>query len=206
DGRLADDGRRHHEDDQQHEGDVDQGRDVDPVDPVLVLRLRQSRHGYATSRFACMPAATACARAWDRPVTRFRSRWKTLKASTAGIATKRPTAVATSASEMPAITTEAAPPAPLPVTARSAKARMIPRTVPNRPTKGALFPSVPRMKSPCSYSRRRFSIKEAIDLETVSNPKGLRRAAVRTTSASMASPVAIRAASSRLPACARSRS
>ena len=55
--------------------------------------------------------------------------------------------VATSASPMPAIT------ACEPLTAagaRSWKARMIPSTVPNNPTKGALLPRVPRKASPRS--------------------------------------------------------
>src|SRR5206468_1173617 len=103
DGRLRDHARRHHEDDEQDERDVDERRDVDSVDPFGGI-IRGGGHGYSTSLTTCMPEATACASALDLPTTRFKSRWKTLNASTAGMATKSPTAVATSASEMPAIT------------------------------------------------------------------------------------------------------
>ena len=54
--------------------------------------------------------------------------------------------MATSASLMPAITVPAPPAAGF--RARSKKARMMPSTVPKRPTKGALFPSVPRKREP----------------------------------------------------------
>ena len=59
----------------------------------------------------------------------------------------KPIAVATSASEMPAMTTEAPP---LTSPDRSANALMIPSTVPKRPMNGALFPSVPRNDRPRS--------------------------------------------------------
>src|SRR6266404_2236857 len=87
-----------------------------------------------------------------------------LYASTAGMATKRPTAVATSASEMPVITVEA-PAAAAGCAARSANARMMPSTVPKRPMNGALFPSVPRTKSHFSYSslRRAWRMPAAAD-------------------------------------------
>ncbi len=78
----------------------------------------------------------------ERWVVRRSQRWKRLNITTAGSATKRPTAVATRASEIPAITLPA-PPAPV-FRARSAKARMTPSTVPKSPMKGALLPSVPR--------------------------------------------------------------
>src|SRR3954463_12286012 len=115
-----------------------------------------------------------------------------LNASTAGMATKRPTAVATSASEMPAITADGldAPAARLAFEARSAKARMIPSTVPKRPMNGALFPSVPRTNSHCSYSSRRRSIVEATAFSTASCPPTDALSATRTTSASLASPPA----------------
>src|SRR3954463_11572766 len=70
DRRLRDHARRHHEDDEQHQHHVDEGGDVDSVDPFLVVHLRES-HGYAASFSACRPAAIACARALDRPTTRF---------------------------------------------------------------------------------------------------------------------------------------
>ena len=60
---------------------------------------------------------------------------------TAGIATNSPTAVAINASEIPAMTL---PLASAMLLERSRKARMIPRTVPNNPMKGALLPTVAR--------------------------------------------------------------
>src|SRR3954471_8303947 len=44
DRRLRDHARRHHEDDEQHQRHVDEGGDVDSVDPFLVVHLRES-HG-----------------------------------------------------------------------------------------------------------------------------------------------------------------
>ncbi len=123
-----------------------------------------------------------------------------LKASTAGMATKSPTAVATSASEMPTITKEAVlPPVPLLAAARSAKARMMPSTVPKRPMKGALLPRVPRTKSHFSYSRRRRSMVDCTAFSTARLPPGEATAAARTTSASMESLVARAAAALRSP-------
>jgi hypothetical protein len=63
---------------------------------------------------------------------------------TAGMATSSPTAVAMRASEIPAITLVPAPPDSL---AMSPKARMIPSTVPKRPMKGELLPTVARKDS-----------------------------------------------------------
>ena len=124
-----------------------------------------------------------------------------LKASTAGMATNNPTAVATSASEMPAITNEAVvvPPPPLFATARSAKARMMPRTVPKRPMNGALFPRVPRTKSHFSYSSRRRSMMDWTAFSTAGLPPSVTLAAARTTSASIESLVASAAAAFRSP-------
>ncbi len=80
-----------------------------------------------------------------------------------------PTAVATSASEMPDMT--AAAPAPLgPPTARSEKARMMPTTVPNRPRNGALLPSVPRNERPRSYAGRASAMAQATASWTAAGP------------------------------------
>ena len=62
---------------------------------------------------------------------------------TATIATPRPNAVATKASDMPAATT-ANP--PVPAIAILSKDLMIPTTVPSRPMKGALLATVPRIQ------------------------------------------------------------
>ena len=70
-----------------------------------------------------------------------------LKSTTAGIATKRPIAVATKASEIPAMTLSA-PSAVL--AAKSSNALIIPNTVPKRPIKGALEPVVPMTINPLS--------------------------------------------------------
>ncbi len=60
-----------------------------------------------------------------------------------------PAAVATSDSEMPVITV-AGPPVPPASTSspRSLKDRMMPATVPKRPTKGVIAPMVPRIQKP----------------------------------------------------------
>src|SRR3954464_977389 len=79
DRRFRDHARGHHEHDEQHQRHVDEGGDVDSVDPFLLVHLRKT-HGSAASCSACRPAAIACARALDRPTTRFKSRWKMLKA------------------------------------------------------------------------------------------------------------------------------
>ena len=63
-----------------------------------------------------------------------------LEAQTAGMATRRPPAVVRSASAIPA-ETEAIPPPDL---AMPSNARMMPMTVPNRPTNGAVAPMVAR--------------------------------------------------------------
>ncbi len=65
--------------------------------------------------------------------------WRKLKAITAGIATSRPKAVVTSASAMPADTV---PRPPEPDCAIDWKELTMPITVPSRPTKGAVEPTV----------------------------------------------------------------
>ena len=87
---------------------------------------------------------------WDE--ARFISTWKVsilpvkwLKATTAGIATKMPSAVETSASAMPP-ETAAIPPDP--VAAMLWNALMIPTTVPKRPMNGAVEPIVARSPRP----------------------------------------------------------
>ena len=61
---------------------------------------------------------------------------------TAGIAANRPMAVANKASAMPGATTASEV---LLASAMAVKLRMMPQTVPNRPTKGATEPTVARM-------------------------------------------------------------
>src|SRR5205085_5920734 len=191
DGLLHDVAGGHHEDDQEHERDVHQRRDVDPGDPLVLVVRSGGRHHLLPFR-RCSPDAMALPSALERPITRLSSRWKMLNASTAGMATNSPTAVATSASEMPAITNEAVlvPPPPLFATARSAKARMIPNTVPNRPMKGALFPKVPSTNSHFSYSSRRRSMVDCTAFSTANVPPSATPAAARTTSDSIESLVA----------------
>src|SRR5471032_1493166 len=152
---------RNHEDDQEHQRDVDERRDVDAGDSLVVVVDRAAGQGQPpfAARATYKPAAMELPRALERPTTRFKSRWKMLNASTAGMATSKPTAVATKASEMPAMTKPAVEELPtLLAVARSAKARMMPKTVPNKPMNGALLPSVPSTKSHCSYSMRRRSM------------------------------------------------
>ncbi len=76
--------------------------------------------------------------------------------------------MAISASEIPDMTELA--PAALGFLARSPNARMIPSTVPKRPMKGALFPSVARNASRASYSSRDFLISASTTLATLSAP------------------------------------
>src|SRR5690606_27832203 len=112
---------------------VDQWGHVDAGD-FFVVAACSARHGL--SYFKC--AKTIFIIVSALAIRRFTVLLNALKAMTAGIATSRPTAVATSASEIPAITTDG-PPAGL--VARSLNAMMIPITVPKRPMNGALFPS-----------------------------------------------------------------
>ena len=70
---------------------------------------------------------------------------KMLNIQTAGMATKRPRAVVTSASAMPA---ETAAMPPEPVSAMPRKALMMPMTVPKRPMNGAVVPIVARPERP----------------------------------------------------------
>src|SRR4051812_35510860 len=94
-----------HEDDEQHQEDVHQGRDVYGGDDFVVGGVRG---GHQSS----LPAVAACRlRATIRPRTsRAPSRTsldfclRTLKKTTAGMATIRPTAVAMRAWEMETIT------------------------------------------------------------------------------------------------------
>ena len=81
---------------------------------------------------------------------RFTVAFATLKKMIAGMATRRPTPVAMSASAMAPMTAEeeSAPASPMP---RSwSKAMITPMTVPKSPTKGALEPTVARTFSPRS--------------------------------------------------------
>src|SRR5262249_45358558 len=149
-----------HEDDQQDQADIDERRDVDAGDRLVAL-LNGLCRAWLSSRWGGLagcagdtPAAIALRGALARPPARRTSRWKKLKASTAGMATNRPTAVATSASLMPAITACAPP---LPAMDRSANAPMMPGTGPKRPMKGALLPRVPRVERRRSYSMALFS-------------------------------------------------
>src|SRR5262249_6362362 len=196
DGLLHDVRRGDHEDDQQHQADVDQRRDVDAGDRLVAVLDggHQRRPSPAAS-----PAAIELRSAFARPIDARRRRWKKLNARTAGIATNSPTAVATSASLMPAITTCAPP---FPADDRSAKARMMPSTVPKRPMNGALLPSVPRMSTRCPSSTRLGSPPAAAACAPASRPPGAVFCAVRTTSSSRLLPGASFAAASRLPTCA----
>src|SRR5262249_47706710 len=192
-----------HEDDQEDQADIDQRRDVDAGDRLVAL-LKGLRHGYLPSPLERLvrsardsPGAIAFLSGLARPTERRTSRWKKLKPSTAGMATNRPTAVATSASLMPPITACAPP---LPAADRSAKARMMPSTVPKRPMNGALLPRVPRMERRCSYSMRFFSTLAAVAMATATGPLEAAPSAARTTSASRLAPDATLAAAARFPA------
>ena len=78
---------------------------------------------------------------WNRSILFM----KMLKSHTAGIATKRPSAVVMSASAIP-VDTAAIPPEP--VMAMPRNALMMPMTVPKRPMNGAVVPIVARPERP----------------------------------------------------------
>ncbi len=82
-----------------------------------------------------------------------------LKSQTAGIATKRPSAVVTSASAIP-VDTAAMPPEP--VRAMPLNALMMPMTVPKRPMNGAVVPIVARPESPFFMSAVVMSASRSI--------------------------------------------
>ena len=113
-----------------------------------------------------------------------------------------PTAVATSASAMPAITacdaTCPAEVAPWPGAAcpSSSKAWMTPTTVPNRPTNGALLPTVARNASPRSSRPRSSAAALCIAFSAASVPRSASRSpasATRAATAGLASSILARA-------------
>ncbi len=93
-----------------------------------------------------------------------------LYATTAGIAANRPAAVASSALPMGAATVVMVA---LPFSAISLKAPRMPITVPNRPTKGAVLPTVPR-KGTCAssvvISASRRAAQRALDVFDAAQP------------------------------------
>src|SRR6266404_3809069 len=156
--------RGHHEDDQQHQHDVDQRGDVDPVDHgAAAVPAAAGHQGAAACASAGGASAARCAsttllRASVFAPTAWMRRWNQLNAATAGMATKSPTAVATSASAIDdmmacgarALAACAAAAAASVGRPRISKASITPMTVPSSPRNGALFPTVPRMASPRS--------------------------------------------------------
>src|SRR5690606_35919923 len=163
-----DDFGRHHENDEKDQGDVHEGRHVDPTYHTVFVVGDWARHqsSPAFTSLACTlertgvggeVTATRCAiNTRDRASVLARIdlawRWRTLYMATAGMATRSPTAVATRASAMAAITSCGAPilaaasaaPAATAWSPSASKAITTPITVPNNPINGALFPSVPK--------------------------------------------------------------
>src|SRR5438552_2878572 len=99
-------------------------------------------------------------------ITRTR-RLKKLNAITAGIATRRPIAVALSASAMVDSVSFSAS---ADFTARCWNALITPSTVPNRPTNGTLLPSVPSTIRLRSAARRQRARSECIASAVASGP------------------------------------
>src|SRR5262249_27996658 len=129
-----DERRGHHEDDEQHEHHVDIGHDVDLVHrPALGM---QPGH-YGRAAWRCRMLENSSMKLSKRIARRWMSCEKRLYATTAGIAAKRPIAVATSASAMPGATCASVACATL---ERLRKACIIPHTVPKRPTYGLTEP------------------------------------------------------------------
>src|SRR5438132_3719346 len=157
--------RGHHEDDQQHQHDVDQRGDVDPVDHgAAAVPAAAGHQGAAACASAGGASAARCAsttllRASVFAPTAWMRRWNQLNAATAGMATKSPTAVATSASAIDdmiacgasALDDAATASVGLP---RISNASVTPITVPSSPRNGALLPTVPSTARPRSRRTR----------------------------------------------------
>src|ERR1019366_392705 len=141
-------GRRHHEDDEQHQHHVHQRGDVDVrergLGAALVVGEGHQRPTFSGTRPALLWARSTSLMS-SRPKSSMRepnSRmcWvNMLYAMTAGMAAKSPAAVVMRASETPGATARkvAAPAVPSPW-----KASMMPQTVPKRPINGVTAPVV----------------------------------------------------------------
>src|SRR5262249_21675422 len=143
---LLEDRRRHHEDDEKHQHDVDQRRHVDVGDGVAAAR---SPEGHAHFFKKCRSAMfrNSAPKVSISAVNTRTWRAKRLYMTTAGMAAARPTAVAMSASAMPGATAwmldDVVAESPM-------KAVMIPQTVPKSPMNGAVLAVVARNVSPRS--------------------------------------------------------
>src|SRR5690606_2705338 len=135
-------GRSNHEDDQQHQHDVDEGGDVHLRILLIAVALHRwagielDSHAQRPSSSWRETLASSSAQKLSRvPTKPLISRANLLKIITAGMAANRPSAVASSASAMPGATT-----ARLAVfrVAMLAKLLRMPHTVPNSPIKGAV--------------------------------------------------------------------
>src|SRR5438445_3873614 len=138
------DGRGDHEDDEQHEGHVDERRHVDvgvegqlPVPAQSARATQEARHYSLPSR--AMVPMISWANPSSSPANRPRRLTKRLYAITDGTATASPATVVTSASATPGAT---APMFPEPPTAIPMKASITPSTVPSRPSSGLTEPNV----------------------------------------------------------------
>src|SRR5205807_841761 len=138
------DGRRDHENDEQHERDVHERRHVDiGVQGELAVPAQAPTASYQAGHYSLPSRAIVPMISWAKPSSspansprRFTNR---LYAITEGTATASPATVVTSASATPGAT---APMFPDPPTAIPMKASITPNTVPSRPSKGLTDPKV----------------------------------------------------------------
>src|SRR5205807_10194225 len=138
------DGGGDHEDDEQHEGHVDERCDVDVGrERQLAMAAKPAPAAQQAGHHSLPSRAIVPMISWAKPSSspanrpsRFTNR---LYAITEGTATARPPTVVTSASATPGAT---APMFPDPPTAIPMKASITPNTVPSRPSKGLTDPKV----------------------------------------------------------------
>src|ERR1019366_2189224 len=213
-GLVQDDLRRDHEDDEQHQRDVDQRGHVDPRDALVGrLQRRAARHQLRSVSSPLGPAGVAppippapavpsatgtalrcarsmCPRASVFATVPLTTRWNALNAATAGMAIMMPTAVATRASEMRAMTASgascvaAAPAAALLPLLSSSNAATMPMTVPRSPMKGALLPRVPRKARRFSSLPRCKQLAPSIASSAARTPRSASTSPPTTTPAS----------------------
>src|SRR5262249_53544748 len=143
---LLQDGGRHHEDDEQHQHDVDQRRHVDVGDRVASAGCAEG-HRYFFRKWRSAMLRNSAPNVSISAVNTRSCRAKRLYITTAGIAAASPTAVATSASAMPGATAWMLDDV---VADNPMNAVMMPPTVPKSPMTGAVLAVVARNVRPRS--------------------------------------------------------
>src|SRR5690606_15052265 len=185
-------GRGQHEEHQQDEDHVDQGGEAKGAAPGF--GSEGCGHGQAFWARPCLRASTPRRSAWAvrmRPMSSVMraamfSTWrsKALLKRLVGIATARPTAVVSRATQMPS--DRVAGLTWLPAAAMALKASIMPSTVPNRPSSGASTAITSRIRSrlprPLRWPRATRVISSRMS-STVSQGLSKRRRPRATTSA-----------------------